>query len=244
MRTRSGKKLLGAPALMCRAGRVTLIARANGMRTPLFAPDNMRQQNHCVRQSNMHSLADLLFDVRACTLCAKHLPLGPRPVLQAEAGARLLIAGQAPGRKVHESGVPFDDASGERLRSWTGLSREEFYNPRRVAILPMGFCYPGTGKSGDLPPRPECAAAWRAQLLARLKRIELTLVIGAYAQAHHLEDRPASLTDTVASWRNYGPAVMPLPHPSPRNNIWLKRNPWFERELHPVLQKRVRTLMA
>jgi uracil-DNA glycosylase len=191
------------------------------------------------------SLPLLLKEVRACTICAEHLALGPRPVLQADARARILIAGQAPGRKVHDSGVPFDDASGERLRQWMGMDRELFYNPKRIAILPMGFCYPGTGKSGDLPPRRECAPQWRARLLAALPHIELTLVIGQYAQAWHLPGLAGtSLTDTVKAWREHWPAVLPLPHPSPRNNIWLKANPWFAEEIVPELQRRVRAIVA
>ena len=185
-------------------------------------------------------LPALLAEVRACTHCAAHLPQGPRPVLQAHADARVLIVGQAPGRKVHASGVPFDDASGERLRDWLGVSRETFYDARQIALLPMGFCYPGTGRSGDLPPRPECAPLWRARLLAELKRIELTLVIGQYAMAWHLPGQAwSSLTHVVLAWREHGPALVPLPHPSPRNNLWLKRNPWFAEELLPSLRLRV-----
>ena len=195
--------------------------------------------------TNTPRLPLLLQEVRACTLCAAHLPQGPRPVLQANAGARILIAGQAPGSKVHASGVPFDDASGERLRQWMGVGREQFYDPQLVAILPMGFCYPGTGKSGDLPPRRECAPQWRAKLLQALPRIELTLVIGQYAMAWHLPSLATSgLTDTVRAWREHGPAVMPLPHPSPRNNLWLKANPWFVLEVVPALQARVQTLLS
>jgi uracil-DNA glycosylase len=187
----------------------------------------------------------LLKEVRGCTLCAAHLPQGPRPVLQVDAQARILIAGQAPGSKVHASGVPFDDASGERLRQWMGLDRAAFYDPQRVAILPMGFCYPGTGRSGDLPPRRECAPQWRARLLQAMPRVELTLVIGQYAMDWHLPDRPTqNLTDTVRAWREHAPAVLPLPHPSPRNNIWLKANPWFEAEVLPVLQARVRRVLT
>ena len=192
----------------------------------------------------MAALESLLAEVRACTLCSEHLPYGPRPVLQARPAARILIAGQAPGRKVHESGAPFDDASGDRLRNWLGVSRETFYDADIVAILPMGFCYPGTGKSGDLPPRPECAPAWRRQLLARLKKIELTLVIGQYAQSYHLPDERLSLTESVLAWRSRWPQTVPLPHPSPRNNLWLKRNPWFERDLLPVLRARVSELIG
>lgn len=181
----------------------------------------------------------LLVDIRACRICSAHLPHGVRPVLQFHPAARILIAGQAPGRKVHESGVPFDDASGDRLRAWMGVSRDDFYDPAKIAILPMGFCYPGTGSSGDLPPRPECAPAWRKPLLNALHRLQLTLVIGSYAQVWHLGEEAANVTATVQDWRRYWPEQMPLPHPSPRNNIWLKRNPWFEAELLPQLRKRI-----
>ena len=192
----------------------------------------------------MSSLASLLTEVRACTLCAKDLPLGPRPVVQVNPLARILIAGQAPGRKVHQTGVPFDDPSGDRLRTWLGISREVFYDARQVAIVPMGFCYPGRGNSGDLPPRPECAPAWRAALLSRLKNLQLTLVIGQYAQAYHLPDDAESVTGAVQAWRTHWPRTVPLPHPSPRNNLWLKRNPWFEKELIPVLRTRVSEVLA
>jgi len=151
----------------------------------------------------------------------------------------VLIAGQAPGRKVHESGVPFDDASGKRLREWLGVTPDVFYDPEQVAILPMGFCYPGSGKSGDLAPRPECAPAWREQLLSHLTQLELTIVLGSYAQKYHFGEASSSVTDLVKSWRTYWPSIVPLPHPSPRNNIWLRKNPWFEIELLPVLRQRV-----
>lgn len=153
----------------------------------------------------MVSLASLLTEVRACAICAEHLPLGPRPVLQMHASARILIAGQAPGRKVHETDIPFNDAGGDRLRTWLGVSREMFYDAKRIAILPMGFCFPGAGKSGDLAPRLECAPAWRAPLLSRLKNLKLTLVIGQYALAYHLPDESGSLTEIVQAWRAYGP---------------------------------------
>ena len=192
----------------------------------------------------MVSLASLLTEVRGCTICAPHLPHGVRPVLQMHPQARVLIAGQAPGRKVHESGVPFEDASGERLREWMGVTREVFYDPKQVAILPMGFCFPGSKKSGDLPPRPECAPAWRTQLVGRLRSLEITLVIGQYAQAYHLAEKPASLTDTVKSWRTYWPTVVPMPHPSPRNNLWIRRNPWFETEMLPSLRARLSKVLA
>ncbi len=187
----------------------------------------------------------LLNEVRSCTLCAPHLADGVRPVLQVDAKARILVAGQAPGRKVHASGVPFDDASGERLRSWMGIGREVFYDATRVAILPMGFCYPGTGKSGDLPPRRECAPQWRAPLIAMMPRIELVLVIGQYAIDWHLPQCAGkTLTDTVRAWRDHWPRVLPIPHPSPRNNIWLKANPWFADEVVPVLQARMAQILA
>lgn len=189
-------------------------------------------------------LAALLAEVRACTLCAAHLPLGPRPVLQLHPSARILIAGQAPGRKVHASGVPFDDVSGDRLRAWLGLTREVFYDARQVAILPMGFCFPGSGTSGDLPPRPECAPAWREALLARLPKLELTLVIGRYAQAWHLPNSQANLTQAVEGWRDTWPHTVPMPHPSPRNIAWLKHNAWFEAELLPRLRERVAQVLV
>jgi uracil-DNA glycosylase len=187
----------------------------------------------------MASIISLLREVRCCTICAEHLPLGPRPVLQLHTDARILVAAQAPGRKVHESGVPFTDASGERLRDRLGISHEDFYNSQRVAIVPMGFCFPGTGKSGDLPPRSECAPAWRGKLLSHLKNLRLTLVIGQYAQAYHFPNAGVSVTSTVQSWRDHWPSVVPLPHPSPRNNLWLRKNPWFEQDLLPLLKLRV-----
>lgn len=188
-------------------------------------------------------LGDLLKSVRQCRLCEASLPLGPRPVLQADPRATVLVAGQAPGRRVHDSGVPFDDASGDRLREWMGVTREVFYSPEKIAILPMGFCYPGTGKSGDLPPRAECAAAWRTQLLNRLPNLKLTLVIGQYAHRWHLAKLQKNLTETVRVWRDYGQRTIPLPHPSPRNNIWLKKNPWFAESLLPDLRELTRTAL-
>ena len=182
--------------------------------------------------------SQLLESVRECRLCEKSLPLGPRPVLQIDPRAKILIAGQAPGRRVHESGIPFDDPSGVRLREWLGVSSETFYDPGKFAILPMGFCYPGSGKSGDLPPRPECAEAWRERLLSSLRQVELTLVIGQFAQRWHLAQIQKNLTETVRAWQDYGPDIIPLPHPSPRNNIWLKKNPWFAESLLPALKTR------
>lgn len=185
----------------------------------------------------------LLREVRACTHCAAALPHGPRPVLQLDPRARILIASQAPGRRVHASGLPFDDASGDLLRRWLGLDRARFYDPALLAIVPMGLCYPGTGSAGDLPPRPECAPKWRARLLAALPRIELTLLVGRYAIAWHLQPpRSATLAAIVGDWRRHAPALLPLPHPSPRNRRWLAANPWFGEELLPVLAGRVREI--
>jgi uracil-DNA glycosylase len=194
--------------------------------------------------SRIDPFSAVLKQVRSCTICAEVLELGPRPIVQLGKAARILIAGQAPGRRVHESGVPFDDASGDRLREWMGISTEIFYDPSVIAILPMGFCYPGTGPSGDLPPRPECAPLWRAEVMSHLTEIQLTLVIGAYAQQFHLPNAARTVTDTVKSWRNTWPDVVPLPHPSPRNNIWLKKNPWFAKELVPELQHRVHDVVS
>ena len=192
----------------------------------------------------MTSLSSLLTKVRACNICEAHLPLGPRPILQLDPTARVLIAGQAPGKIVHETGVPFDDPSGKRLREWLGVTREVFYDPRQIAILPMGFCFPGSGNSGDLPPRPECVPAWREQLLEHLHQLELTLVLGRYAHAYHFGEASSSVTELVQSWRSYWPKLVPLPHPSPRNNRWLRGNPWFEAELLPSLQQRVSKVLS
>ena len=190
---------------------------------------------------NSHQLIE---QVSKCVICEPHLPLGARPVIQFNPNARIVMAGQAPGIKVHETGVPFNDASGNRLREWLGLTRDEFYDANNIAILPMGFCYPGRGKSGDLPPRKECAPAWREQLLAALPNIELTIVLGKYAQAYHLpETKKMPLTELVKSWREYWPNYLVLPHPSPRNNIWLKKNPWFEQDVLPELGKRIATIL-
>lgn len=185
----------------------------------------------------------LLTQIRSCQIC-DGLPLGPRPILQIGASAKILIAGQAPGRITHHKGIPFDDPSGNRLRDWLGISRDEFYDASKIALAPMGFCFPGTGKGGDLPPRKECAEAWRKPVLEQLKNIELTLVIGQYALDWHIADgKKMTLTDRVASWKNYMPDVLSLPHPSPRNNRWLKRNPWFEEQVLPALKSRVSELI-
>lgn len=181
--------------------------------------------------------------IQKCQLCKEHLPMGPRPVIQIDPQARILIAGQAPGRKVHETGIPFNDQSGNRLRDWMGIDKNIFYDKKRVAILPMGFCFPGTGKSGDLPPRKECADKWRKSVLQQLSNIQLTLLIGQYAMQWHLgKQMHKNLTDTVRNWSNYPSNVFPLPHPSPRNYGWLKKNPWFEAEVLPKLKVRIEQL--
>jgi len=190
------------------------------------------------------SLASLEKEIRACTLCTDHLPLGPRPVIQVSTSASILIVGQAPGSRVHETGVPFDDQSGDRLRDWLGIDKDVFYDKSKIALVPMGFCFPGTGKSGDLPPRPECADTWRVKLLEQLPNIKLTIVVGQYAQAWHLDKaNKENLTETVRAWKEYWPRAIPLPHPSPRNNIWLKKNSWFESDVLPSLKKRIRALL-
>jgi uracil-DNA glycosylase len=192
------------------------------------------------------ALERLAAEARACRICEAHLPLGPRPVFRVSTTARLLIVGQAPGTKVHETGIPWNDASGDRLRQWLGLERTDFYDTARIAILPTGFCYPGVDRhGGDRPPRPECAPAWQARFLALMPAIELTLLVGSYAQTFHLERRrKASLGATVAAWRDYLPRHLPLPHPSWRNTAWLRRNPWFEAELVPELSRRVAGLIG
>lgn len=187
----------------------------------------------------------LVGEIRACTLCSAQLPLGPRPVVRLGAGAKLLVIGQAPGTRVHASGVPWDDASGERLRAWMGLDREAFYDTARIAIMPMGFCYPGRGKGGDLPPRPECAPRWHERVRALLPEVRLTLLIGQYAQAHYLEDQGSSLEDTVRDWpQHLAKGFLPLPHPSPRNTLWLRKRPWFEEQVVPALRAELHELFA
>ncbi|MFN0015484.1 MAG: uracil-DNA glycosylase family protein [Saprospiraceae bacterium] len=180
----------------------------------------------------------LLTEIRACTVCQTHLPHGCRPVVRASPTSRILIVGQAPGRKVHASGTPWDDASGDTLRAWLGVDKAVFYDHRRIALMPMGFCYPGTGASGDLPPRPECAPLWHEKLLAQMPGIRLTLLIGQYAQQRYLKNIAGkNLTETVRVWRSFLPAYLPLPHPSPRNRLWLAKNPWFEEEVVPALRE-------
>ncbi|MEJ2442705.1 MAG: uracil-DNA glycosylase family protein [Exilibacterium sp.] len=188
-------------------------------------------------------LVDVLNQVRSCRVCEHALPLGANPVLRASASARVLIVGQAPGTRVHATGIPWNDPSGDRLREWMGLDRDIFYNEVNIAIVPMGFCYPGRGRSGDLPPRKECAPMWHEKIMAGLNQLELILLVGSYAQAHYLPGKFSSLTERVKAWRQYTPRYLPLVHPSPRNRLWLKNNPWFEREVVPYLRKRVRQLL-
>ena len=190
------------------------------------------------------SLTSLLREVRACEVCRPHLELGPRPVVQVGSAARVVIIGQAPGRCVHESGVPWDDPSGVRLRDWLGVSDEQFYDPDAVALIPMGFCYPGAGKSGDRPPREECAPLWHDRLLAALPGDRLEVIIGQYAQARYIPDRGKTLTETVSRWASYLPERVVMPHPSPRNRRWLTQNPWFEAAAIPAIRKRVAEVLA
>lgn len=192
--------------------------------------------------TKLQALADV---IRSCQICAQHLAHEPRPIVQLGHQASVLIAGQAPGSRVQESGVPFDDPSGDRLRLWMGITAETFYNAHQIAILPMGFCYPGHGPSGVLPPRQECAPAWRQQVLNAMPNIRLILAIGNYAIRWHLAGtQKCNLTETVRAWAQYAPNILPLPHPSPRNNIWLRKNPWFEQEVLPTLRSSVRNALA
>lgn len=190
-------------------------------------------------------LKDVVDNIRECTLCESHLPHGVRPVVQLSRSAKILIIGQAPGRRVHESGIPWDDPSGDRLREWMQLTKELFYDPAKIAIMPMGFCYPGTGKTGDLAPRKECATTWHDRVLEQLPNIQLTLLIGQYAQKYYLKSlepktsKNLSLTQRVRAWESYLPNYLPMPHPSPRNQIWLKKNSWFERDVVPFLQQKI-----
>ena len=183
----------------------------------------------------------LLAEIRRCRVCTDYLPAGPRPIVQFGASARILIIGQAPGSKVHASGIPWADDSGERLRAWTGIPAEAFYDPEQVALVPMGFCYPGKGTSGDLPPRPECAPLWHERVLAQLPADRLTLLVGSYAQAHYLPSRPKrTMTEAVQAYPAFGASVVALPHPAWRSTLWIRKNPWFETDILPALRDQVR----
>lgn len=185
-------------------------------------------------------MEQLLSQIRSCTHCKEHLPLGPRPIVAAHPESKIIIIGQAPGTKVHQTGIPWDDPSGKQLRNWLGVSDEQFYNERLFAIVPMGFCYPGKGKSGDLPPRPECAPQWHARLMEQMPNLKLTILIGQYAQKHYLgNNMKSNLTETVKNYEEYLPDYFALPHPSPRNRFWLSNNPWFEEEVLPDLKEKV-----
>ncbi|WP_411029224.1 uracil-DNA glycosylase family protein [Spongiimicrobium sp. 3-5] len=182
----------------------------------------------------------LLTEIRACEVCKEHLPLGPRPIVAAHPNAKIIIIGQAPGTKVHETGVPWDDPSGRQLRKWLKVTDEEFYDETKIALVPMGFCYPGKGKSGDLPPRQECAPLWHQQLWDSMPNLKLIVLIGIYAQNYYLKGTlKKNLTETVRAYEEYAPKYIPLPHPSPRNRFWLTKNPWFNEEVIPKLQERV-----
>ncbi|NOH54467.1 uracil-DNA glycosylase family protein [Vibrio coralliilyticus] len=184
-------------------------------------------------------LKDLLQQIRQCRLCEPDLPLGANPIIQASKEAKLLIIGQAPGTRVHKTSIPWNDPSGDRLRQWLELDKTAFYDANKIAIMPMGLCYPGKGKSGDLPPRKECAPQWHSKVLEQLPNIGMTLLIGQYAQNYYLQDKPKTLTETVRAWQQWAPHYLPLPHPSPRNTLWLKRNPWFEAEVVPFIREYV-----
>lgn len=189
-------------------------------------------------------MKSLLEEIRQCKICESSLPHSPRPVLSVSENSKVLIIGQAPGSIVHKTGIPWDDQSGNTLRKWLGISSDVFYNPEIIGLVPMGFCYPGKGKSGDLPPRPECADAWHNRLLSSLVNVEITLLIGKYAQSAYLKDkRKENLTETVKNFNEYLPSVIPLPHPSPRNRFWLKKNPWFEMELMPELRLKMASIL-
>ncbi len=191
------------------------------------------------------SFSRLVEQIRACDLCQAQLPLGPRPVIQADPAARILVVGQAPGTAVHATGIPFNDPSGDRLRQWLGVTRETFYDAKQIALVPMGFCYPGRGKGGDLPPRPECAPQWRQQLLGHLDNVQLTIAVGRYAIDWHLRPaKKATLGEIVGDWQHHWPHIVPLPHPSPRNTLWLRNHPWVESDIVPALQSLIRTLLS
>ena len=202
------------------------------------------QSNNPEAQQETRKLDNLLSEIKGCHICEKDLPLGPNPVLRVSSEAKILVAGQAPGTRVHETSIPFNDPSGDRLREWMGIDKSDFYDTRKVAIVPMGFCYPGKGRSGDLPPRKECKSHWHDRLFKLMPNIQLVLAIGQYAQNYHLKSHGyKNLTDTVKHWQEFLPRAIPLPHPSPRNNLWLAKNSWFEAEVLPTLKARVKALL-
>ncbi|MCW5519877.1 uracil-DNA glycosylase family protein [Aureitalea sp. L0-47] len=188
-------------------------------------------------------MKQLLTEIRSCTICSEHLPLGPRPVIEASENSKIIIVGQAPGTKVHESGVPWDDQSGKKLREWLNVSSQLFYDVERFGIVPMGFCYPGKGKTGDLPPRKECAEAWHDKIFKSFSKVELILLVGTYAQEYFLRKDSRNLTEKVRNYSEYLPEFWPMPHPSPVNRFWRSRNPWFEKEVVPKLQEKIQKIL-
>ncbi|WP_417872343.1 uracil-DNA glycosylase family protein [Xanthomarina gelatinilytica] len=189
-------------------------------------------------------MKNLLKDIRQCTICEAHLPLGSRPIVSAHKDSKIVIIGQAPGTSVHKTGIPWDDPSGKQLRNWLNVTENIFYDETKIALVPMGFCYPGKGKSGDLPPRPECAPQWHQKLLDQMPNLQLVILIGMYSQKYYLKEKAKrTLTETVAEYKTYLPNYFPLPHPSPRNRFWLTKNPWFEKEVIPELQEKVSQIL-
>lgn len=190
-------------------------------------------------------MQNLLQDIRQCNICEAHLPFGSRPIVEASANSKIVLLSQAPGSVAHQSGIAWDDAGGKRLRDWLDVSEDTFYNPENFAIMPMGFCYPGKGKSGDLPPRPECAPEWHELMWRQFKHVELIILIGMYSQNYYLKNKERrTLTENVADFKNYLPKYLPLPHPSPRNRFWLTKNPWFEADVLPFLQNHIKQILT
>ena len=206
----------------------------------------IKPEKHILNDSKYDTsqMKELLQKIIGCTVCVPHLELGPRPIFSVDVESRIIVIGQAPGTVVHASGIPWDDRSGENLRRWMNVNIETFYNPQKIALIPMGFCYPGKGKSGDLPPRKECAPLWHNTLISHMKQIKLILLVGKYAQDYYLhEEVQKNLTETVRSYKQYLPNYFVLPHPSPRNNIWLAKNDWFQLEVIPELQQIIKEIL-